>query len=69
MKRDGHVHMYVHCENRSLIQSLALMRSAIIIIIAAGVRVEIIAIIVIIIIAAGVRRCTRGNHSLSHGVR
>ena len=28
--RDGHVHTYVHHENRSLIQSLALMRSAII---------------------------------------
>ena len=28
--RDGHVHTYVHRENRSLIQSLALMRSAII---------------------------------------
>ena len=27
---DGHVHTYVHHENRSLIQSLALMRSAII---------------------------------------
>ena len=27
-----YVHTYVHCENRSLIQSLALMRSAIIII-------------------------------------
>ena len=27
--RDGHVHMYVHHENRSLIHSLALMRSAI----------------------------------------